>query len=468
VSYDRHLQHMTRGLFDLARRGQSDLSAADVDIALTARRSVLELLTAVHTDTTGLSPARGVARIGDLEAHPVAVLGQALARHPRPVLDEAPTDVLGRATETATGETWRHIARDALLAGHHWSAGRGLVTDEATAWKSIADVAASAGLLVALDPPLADVIDRVAPDRQNVVASLRLGNTSGVGVSARESARLSAAGPIASAGPNRSATPAACPRVLVARSVADLPVTHHRLAALLGAVPLRAERVPALATAIARCCLRVHDGIATDDPAWAVVRQTLQEHARLLQRATLRPGGIISNPAAMGLPPGAETGPEPALRQASEAHRSLMHLGPPTACTGRLLRDYVHALASSTRALSEAVDQAIAARHWVVPDPEAPPEGPAWKTLRPTASPPSSVTALRAAAAHAETLSAAARAAMTPGGDGAAATRDRLTSTPEAGPAPSATSAGLLSDDLTAQRPRLPSHPVVASPVRRR
>jgi hypothetical protein len=468
VSYDEHLQQMTRMLTDLARAGRIDLTEAEVDIALTARRSVLDLLTAVHAETTGLGRTRGPTRIGDLEAHPVAALGQALAQHPRPVLDHAPSDALSRRTETAVGETWRQIARHAMLAGHHWTAGRGPTPDEATRWKSVSDIAATSGLLAALDHRLAEAIERVAPDRVTVIAALRRGTTSGLGVSARETTRLSAAGPIAAAGPDRSATPAARPAVLVARSAAELPATQRRLAALLATGRVRAERLPPLATAIATCGLRIRDGIAVDDPVWSAVRSELTEHARLLDRAAVRSGRLVSIDAAARAT-GLRPPPEPELSQAGEAYRGLQRFGLLPGSDRHVLGDYVQALADSTRALSEAVDRAIADGRWLVPDPAASPGDPVWASLRPTTPAPAAVKAVRMAAARADTLSAATQAAMTRTGGLRAPTRERSTVRPGDLALPAATSPHPSIDQLAVRRPHLPSHPVVvAAPARRR
>jgi hypothetical protein len=83
VTYAEHLSLMTRALVDVARHGQHQLTDAERDVALFSRRVVLDLLTGVHTDLTGLQGSSGVPRIDDLEAHPVAALDRALARHPR-------------------------------------------------------------------------------------------------------------------------------------------------------------------------------------------------------------------------------------------------------------------------------------------------------------------------------------------------------------------------------------------------
>ncbi len=123
-TFTEHLAVIARRLYTVART-EEPVSGVDLDIALSARRGLLDLLSTVHTDLTGIGATTAPAHPEDLEIHPVAALGQALRRHPRPPGHLSPTDVaLARPTGPA-GEAWQRIARHTLLARHIWSTGLG-------------------------------------------------------------------------------------------------------------------------------------------------------------------------------------------------------------------------------------------------------------------------------------------------------------------------------------------------------
>jgi hypothetical protein len=351
MTYAEHLALMTQALVDVARHGQHDLAGPELDIALLSRRNVLELLTTVHESLTGLGLRREISRISDLEAHPVEALGQSLRRHPRPDLDHAPSDALLLPATTPAGIAWREAGRHALLAHHHWTTGHGTEPDHATTWAGVADVAAICRQLAVLDVELADTL-----------------HTAGRQPRAR---------------------------ILVARSAADLPATHRRLAEFLDAAEnIRPERLGHLATAIARCTLIARDQLPPGDPTATALRGELREHARLLQRVTERPGGLVS----------LEPGDLRSLRQAVEAFQGARRHGPGLAADRRLLADYVDAIGVSTRALSGVVNRSIGGRRWLVPDRGTSLLEPAWIRLRPSAPAPYPVLALRAADAHGDVL----------------------------------------------------------------
>lgn len=410
MTYAEHLVAMTSALVDVARHGQHDLTGPELDIALLGRRDVLELLTTVHEDLTGLGLRREISRIGDLEAHPVEALGQSLQRHPRPVLEHAPSDALLLPATTPAGIAWREAGRHALLAHHHWTDGHGTAPDRATTWAGVADVAAISRQLAVLDVELADTLHAAGGRWTPIGTVLARAATSGLGVAARETARLSASGPVGDVGPDRTAVPTPRARILVARSAAELPATLVRLGEFLDAAEnIRPERLGHLATAIARCTLIAREqlpaGDPAGDPAAAALRGELREHARLLQAVTERPGGLVS----------LEPGDLRSLRQAAEAFQGARRHGRALAGDRRLLADYVTAIGTSTRALSAAVSRSIGGRRWLVPDRGTSLIEPAWIRLRPTAPAPYPVLALRAADAHGDVLREVVTGWLAPG-----------------------------------------------------
>jgi hypothetical protein len=448
MTYAEHLTAMTRALVDVARHGQQDLTDAEVDVALVARRGVLELLSTVHADLTGHRPHRGVVRIGELEAHPVQALGQALARHPRPAAEVAPSDAFLAPATSPAGQAWQQVARHALVAHHHWTAGDATPADEATAWAGVADLAAIARQLTVLDVELADVLSGRGPRRAEAASGLARAATSGVGVAGRETARLAAAGPIADAGPDRGAASASAPgrRILVARSGADLLATLHRFAEFLdGAVNVRPERLPHLAAAIARCALIARDLLPRADPSATALRCELHEHARLLREATTRPGSVVS----------LEPGDLRPLRQAAEAYQGARRHAAALGTDRRLLAGYLDALAGSTQALAAVVERSVATRRWLVPDHTTSLMEPVWTRWRAGDPVPYPVLAVRAAADHADTLRTVAAAWPRPSAPAQVrAVLARASGRATTGTAPAS--------DAVVRRPGLPSQPITA------
>ena len=456
MSYASELGQLARALVDVALTAQRDL--AEFPVALVARRSVLELLTAVHQDVTGVQVVPGVTQLGDVERHPVAALGEALARHPRPTLPFSPTDAMIVEVTSEAGAAWRRVARHALLAQHHWLAGDGPEPDPTTRWTGVADLAAISRQLAVLDVQLAERLDDAGPRWQRTARLLGFAATSGLGTAGREVARLAAAGPVAEAGPDRSAASGPGRRVLVARSGADLPHTLRRLVEFLdGAHLVLPQRLPHLATGIARCALLARDQFPADDPTARPLRAELREHARLLHQATARPGGITCLEPGDGRP----------LRQAAEAYQGLARHAGALRGDPALLADYVDALAASTQALAGVVDRSIGRGCWLVPDRGTSLVESAWTPLRRGSQPPGPVLAVRAASRHAPVLRDAATAWRRP----SASEQVRAVVTLAAGASPgvlpgsrsalAAVAPGLGADPAT-RRPALPSHRAVA------
>ncbi|HEY6798065.1 MAG TPA: hypothetical protein VI248_25595 [Kineosporiaceae bacterium] len=451
MSYAEELLQMTRALTDVARLGQQQLTGHEIHVALVARRGVLELLTTVHHDLTDLRPRRTVTEIGDLEAHPVAALGQALTRHPRPPLDLAPSEAFTRPAGTPSGQAWQRAGRHALLAHDHWTRGDGPAPDHATRWAGLADIAAIGRQLAVLDVELADTLRTRAPAWRDQARILVGAATSGLGTAARETARLAAGGPLAASGPDRIVSQR---RIVLARTAADLPATQRRLAEFLdGASNLLPQRLPHLATAIARCALLVRDQLPVADPTTTALRGELREHARLLQQATVCPGFAVC----------LDTGDARPLRQAAEAWQGLSRHAAALRADRQLLIGYVDALAASAQALAGAVDRSVRRGRWLVPDRETSLLQPSWKRLRPSAPPPRPVLAVRAVAAHAVTLRQVTAEAHRP-----SAPVQVAQVLAHASGRPAALPPRDVVPDPAPRRPRMPSEPVASRPRPRR
>ena len=394
MTYAEHLTAMTRALVEAARHDQHTLTGPEIDVALIARRGVLDLLVTVHIDLTGIDPGAVGAQVRDLEVHPVAVLGRALVRHPRPTVSHPPSDALVLLATTPAGHAWREVARHAVLAAHHWESGAAQAVPDATVWTGIADIAAIARQLAVIDVELAEVL-RHTGDRSATASVLGEAATSGLGVAARETSRLAAHGPLAATGPDRQAPSDRRPAVVIARRAADLPATQHRLREFLDdANQVRPERLPLLATALARCALVVRDQLPATDPQARALRAKLREHARLLRGATARTGSMTS----------IDPGDARPLRQAAEAYQGIQRHGRALAADRSLVAQYLAALGDSTKALADLASRSIASKRWLVPEVTASRTAPVWAPLRPGAAMPHPVLAVRAAAAHADTL----------------------------------------------------------------
>ena len=156
MTFTDDLHATVAALTQLAVRGSDHLTPRELDIALIGRAAVLDLLTDLHRDLTGIRPRRTHVTAAEIQAHPVAALAAALRQHPRPRTGRAPSDVLAEPATSVAGQAWRDVARHAILAAHAWSTERHAPAEEGgQAWGGIADVAAIAGVLADLDADLA-------------------------------------------------------------------------------------------------------------------------------------------------------------------------------------------------------------------------------------------------------------------------------------------------------------------------
>src|SRR4051794_20911799 len=253
-TYRAHLLGTATALY-LAARTEHTLSLDDLDIVLSARRAVLDLLVAVHTDLTGLPENVRPLHPHHLESHPVEALGRALRRYPRPAGQLSPTEVALATPASAAGVAWQQAARHAVVAHHVWTAGVGEPLSPGARWAGMADVASLADALARLDLGLL-LTTAEDPRCPAFTSTLRGGLHQALGVAARETLRLAAQGELPDVGPDRAQLPAL--EVAPVRTAADLPRAEQRLAVLLEhGGRLRPERFPVLAALHAKACLQL-------------------------------------------------------------------------------------------------------------------------------------------------------------------------------------------------------------------
>lgn len=407
-SYRAYLLETTHALY-AAARAEDGLDLTDIDLVLSGRRALLDLLVAVHDDVTGLEVTPERARTWDLETHPVDALGRALRRYARPPGRLSPTEVALATPASAAGAAWQQLARAATLAHHAWTSGVGQPAEYDEQWTAIADVASLAQFLTRIDLGL--TVATAADSRHyNVTDSLRFGLNQALGVAARETLRLASRGPLPETGPDRIPLTT---HVLPVTTPSDLPAAQHQLGVLLAhAGLLRPERLPTLAAMHARACLLLADSLArTDHPDTdypdsgcldtggvaidsRAVQEALRRHARTLQEATLRAGSIAS------LVPG-DLRP---LRQAGEIDRCLQRDPDAVTADPPLLSGVVRGLAGTTRALAAASSQALRSGDWLIADHTESLTEPLWRRRRPGDPTPSPIAAIRRAAADSITL----------------------------------------------------------------
>src|SRR4051794_14399877 len=455
-TYREHLLGTATALY-LAARTEHTLSLDDLDIVLSARRAVLDLLAAVHADLTGLENVRPL-HPNHLESHPVEALGRALRRYPRPAGQLSPTEVALATPASAAGLAWQQAARHAVVAHHVWTAGVGEPLSPDARWAGMADVASLADALARLDLGLL-LTTAEDPRCPAFTSTLRGGLHQALGVAARETLRLAAQGELPDVGPDRAQLPAL--EVAPVRTATDLPRAQQRLAVLLEhGGRLRPERFPALASLYGRACLRLADSLRSRaQPPLGLdgesVQAALRRHARALHQATLRRSGIASIVAGDDRP----------LRQAAEIDGCLQRDPGRVTSDAALLGDVVIGLAGSTRALAAAVSRALESGDWMVPDDGLPLTAPLWHPWHPADPTPAAVSAIRRAAADSVEL-AQAVAPPTPGLAPRRPPLAAVVSAPGPRPAVPDKAADLLR--LAIRRPRLPAYALVPADGRSR
>jgi len=394
MSFQAELGAAAQGLARLALHGTSTLTDAELDLALYARTTVIDVARRMCRDVTGIAPTLLEPRIADLEAHPVQALYRALRTHqPIPAVT-APSDVLAIDPPNPAGRLWKDVARHSLQAHHLWQTGTLGRPAPDVAWAAIGDVAALAGVVAELDSELA-VAASALPGRARHAEKLAKAVTSGLRTAAREVAVLADSGPLAAAGPE--------PRPAPRREVVPVLSTEHAIRAqeqlsslLRSATHLRPERVALITLGHRRTFSAVMESWrqtgASVDPD---LRSAVHHHLGLLTEATGRRWRAASLDGGDPYP----------LHQ---AHLLWQELQPGRPVLRGLLADatltgrLVEALADTSAALAETTDAHLRRHAWLRPI--ADDGGLVWAPAKSWDDVPPATQALRAAGVHAAVL----------------------------------------------------------------
>lgn len=421
MSFQGELTAAARGLAHLAAHGTTTVTDPELDVALYARATLLDVAVLMHRDLAG-PRAHGLhPRLSEVEADPVRAFGQALHGHQPVPARQAPSDALAVDPASHAGRLWKDVARHALQAHHLWQTGTVDATDPDVAWAGLLDAAAVASVVAELDSELAAAAAAL-PGRREHADKLAKAATSGLRLAAREVAALAAAGPLP-AGPEPR--PATRREVLPVRTPADAVAAQHQLAVLLrGAGHLRPERVALITLGHHRTLEAVLRGWReqhiTVDPA---LHRAVRDHARLLEAACTRQWAAASIDGGDPFP----VRQAALLRQALHPDGSLLRrlLADPTAAT-----DLLAAAADTTTALAEVTDAHLRRGAWLRPT-ARPATRPAtqegtrdgardgtlcWAPARSWHEVPAPTQALRRAGVHATALRAAAAPHLPPSG----------------------------------------------------
>ncbi len=405
-----------RDLARLLTRGE-EVSEGDLDVALTGRAAVLDLVGAVHEGLTGAGGHGHSPRAGDLDAHPARLMGHLLAQQPRPPGTRALSDALAHPAATATGALWAGVAGHAVVAGHDWAGSNPSSRPTgAQAWTAVTANAALAEAVTLLDPVLA--ASAAAAGRPLLAEQLTEAAWSGLAGAAgavREVAGRGLRPPLLDVVPAPSNT------LVPVRQLSDLPAAVDRLGHLLATSrslgPVDVQRV-----ARAMAVTSVHTARLLADtlgypapPGRLVVVEGLVEHGGLLARAAARPARTET------LFP---SNPRP-LMQAQVLTRYLGPLdqGAPRAAAGSVtpgrdaavLLECARSLAAATGQLHLVAQREVAGRRWLVPQWRQNTRNRLdWVTPTGDAPAPPLVTGLAGAARHGAALGGAVAAVVPP------------------------------------------------------
>lgn len=166
---------------DMARLLVRDdvVDTGDLDIALSARRRVLELAATVHRDLTGAGAGSAAPTLTGLADDPVRTLGQLIHRQPRPHPHTSPLEAVAGPAVGPSGAIWAQLAEHATLAQHHWATGQPASRPAGdAAWSVLDHVALMVRAVSVLDEGLALAAWRAG--RHDVTEQLLRGTTSGL------------------------------------------------------------------------------------------------------------------------------------------------------------------------------------------------------------------------------------------------------------------------------------------------
>jgi hypothetical protein len=286
MSFVDDFDDVTRAVARLLAR-QYVVPPADLEAATAGHGALVQLLQQLHQDVTGLSPHAAHGRgVGELERHPVALLGRLLADQPR-LPSGALTDLLA-SHRSPQQLLWTDLARTATLAHHEWTTSdpRSYPTGDG-AWTVVGAVARIAEVLPALDDDLSASFE--AAGREVEALQLRKAGHGGLAPTAREVAALAGAG---SDGPIEL-VPREPRQVIVVLRPSDLPAAMRRAASLIdGSRHLSPQHLERLAVAHARTMLWIADGL--EGRTAGAEAAALRQDAHLVAQAARMPRRLAS------------------------------------------------------------------------------------------------------------------------------------------------------------------------------
>jgi hypothetical protein len=356
MSYVAELDQTARAMARLAIAGTAGLDPSELDIALSARRALINALSTVLDDITGLPTGiKPIITFESIARHPVAELPAALRRYPAPPPAVGPIVAVTLEPATAAGRAWRDVARHATLAHHEWATGEPAQIDDTAAWTAVADVATLASLLSDIDTELVRAL-KTLDIRQGEAAALEGCLASGLGLIARETVRLATAGPLNETSPDR-ARAAPPPGVLRVTEPVELVPAVRQIAVLLrDADHVQPEHARLIAVAHARACHSLADLLERGaDHADAAAR--LREHATRLTHAVERPWPMSS----------LTRGDRRGWHQADDVQRAVRRWSPDEVVAFVDPAQLLPAVAETTRELAATTDRQLHRGQWLVP-----------------------------------------------------------------------------------------------------
>jgi hypothetical protein len=356
MSYVAELDQTARALARLAVAGTAGLDPSEIDIALSARRALINVLSTVLDDITGLpTRIKPLITFESIARHPVAELPAALSRYPTPPPTIGPIVAITLEPVTAAGRAWRDVARHATLAHHEWATGEPTQIDDTAAWTAVADVATLASLLSDIDAELVRAL-KTLDVRQSDTTALEGCLASGLGLIARETLRLAVAGPLNETSPDRTRSEPP-PGVLRVTDPVDLVPAMRQIGILLrDADHVQPEHARLIAIAHAKACRTLAD-ILERGPDHTDAAARLREHAARLTHAVERPWSMSS----------LTRGDRRGWHQADDVQRAVRRWSPDEVVAFVDAAQLLSAVAETTRELAATTDRQLHRGEWLVP-----------------------------------------------------------------------------------------------------
>jgi hypothetical protein len=259
-TYGAELDRLTDALLQL-HSADRELRRQELDHVAAFRNTVIEAVTDLVTLVAGgAARRRSLSSVDDLQVAPTGFLSRALRGYPRLVVDEgvSPSDSFSATALSGTAHLWQEAARRALAAAHIACSQARLPTAPGERTPVVADLAAIAQVMAALDGPLAEDFARYGDPRAEDLANA---SRAPIALVCREVRRLYDSAPS-----DRSWDSVSMPqlRPMVVRGAGDLHRGTARLLRLLDASrgQLDARGIAAVIQAQARTHFRLHELLA--------------------------------------------------------------------------------------------------------------------------------------------------------------------------------------------------------------